>query len=139
MPSHHNNIRSRGFTLVECLIGVTVASLLAATTAQSYQDYLQRSHRANARTTLLQTARWMESVATATGAYPTVRADNRTVTMPGARYSLSATSADGKTYTLVATPLSAQTTDGCGSLVIDHADQRGVRHARVSAAECWPR
>ncbi|KQP14359.1 type IV pilin protein [Pseudorhodoferax sp. Leaf267] len=136
---HRATTAQRGYSLVGCLVTATTASLVAATAIPVYDDYIRRSHRAHARVALAQAARWMESVATATGAYPTANTRVQSVALPGDRYTLSASSANGQTYTLFATPTAAQAADGCGTLVMAPAGQRSVRHARLSVQECWPR
>lgn len=59
-----------GFTLIELMITVAVVAILAAVAMPSYTEHIMRSHRSNARTTLLGAAQWMERAATVRGSYP---------------------------------------------------------------------
>lgn len=137
--THRCTSPQRGYSLVDCMLTAMTVSLVAAVAFPAYDDYIRRTHRANARVALAQAARWLEGVATATGSYPPVNARVRSIPLPGERYTLSASSPDGITYTLVATPTQAQQSDGCGTLVMVQTGRRSVRGARLSAEECWPR
>lgn len=151
--------RIRGFTVIELLIGVAIAAILASIAIPTYIDSVRRSHRSQARVTLIQAAHWMERAATATGVYP--KADqlpSGILTTPGSktssstlsgdsvtvvndRYIVTALSLQGRAFTLTATPLagSAQAVDKCGSLALDQAGRRTVVGSTKSAEECWTR
>ena len=132
----------RGFTLIELVITVAIVAILAAVAMPSYTEYIKRSHRSNARTTLVGAAQWMERVATAIGSYPPAASVTAGVmTVEGSRYTVTPTSAGGQTFTFTATPVAgtAQTTDKCGSLIIDQAGRKTVSGASLTAEECWSR
>lgn len=131
----------RGFTLIELMITVVVVAILAAVAMPSYTEYIKRSHRSNARTTLVGAAQWMERAATAIGSYPlTGSVTAGILSVEGNRYSVTATVAlSGQTFTFTATPLGTQATDKCGSLIIDQAGRKTVTGASLTAEECWSR
>lgn len=137
--------RQIGFTLIELMIVVAVVAILAAIALPSYNEYVQRSHRANARGALLQASQWMERAATAQGVYP-ASVPAGIMAVEGGRYTVAADSTTGATFTFTATPTAAQAADRCGGFIINHAGTRTqTSTASVTAAnlltvnECWNR
>lgn len=61
--------RHRGFTLIEAMIVVAVAGVIAMIAIPSYQDYVVRSKRAAARQVLQEAAQYLERNYTAAGCY----------------------------------------------------------------------
>ena len=73
---HLSGRPSQGFTLIEAMIVVAIVAILAAIALPSYQEYVRRGHRAEARAGLQQAATWMERAATATPSFTgTTRAE----------------------------------------------------------------
>ncbi len=158
-PCSQRRCASDGFTLIECLIALAIAAILAALALPYYQEHVRRSHRADARSTLLRAAHWLERAAVATGSYPDAArmpaalltlqgsaggaplASPGHLTVPGMRYTLTARSEDGQAFELIASPAagSAQAPDRCGMLVLDQTGHRSVRGATASAQDCWER
>ena len=142
------------FTLIEVMIVVAVIGILTAIALPSYNEYIRRGHRADARTNLLQVAQWMERAATANGTYPfasnaarpgdataianTLSAANNRLS----RYDLTMVS-DANTFTITAQPRAntAQVGDKCGSLTLSGAGVRGASPLTGGATveECWRR
>ena len=58
MPKTH-----RGFTLIEVMIVVAIVGILSAIALPSYNEYIRRGHRAEARAGLLQADEMLESMA----------------------------------------------------------------------------
>lgn len=134
----------RGFTLIEMLIAVALVGILAAVALPSYDEYVRRGHRAEARAALLQAAQWMERAATATGAYPTIDAFNATAltTVASGRYTIAVD--PGRTdssYSLTATAKNAQTGDRCGAFTLGHNGLRGANGKKANEtgyeSNCW--
>ena len=137
-----------GFTLIEVMIVVAVIAILAAIALPSYQEYIRRGNRAEARAALLQAAQWLERVATSTGTY--LATDNvanfpaELKVVPSKSYviSLGGTNDAGSAFTLSATPQGGQAADKCGTLTLNQAGQRNVSVTGASEdlkAECWGR
>ena len=142
-----------GFSLIEVMAVVTVIGIVAALALPSFQEYVRRGHRAEARAGLLQAAQWMERVATANGVYPALIPKTGVdatplpvslTTVPGKRYAVSLKTATDSAYTLVAVPLGAQADDKCGTFTLNQASVRGITFAAAAGsvdqiADCWNR
>lgn len=139
MPNRH-----QGFTLIEVMIVVAVVAILTAVALPSYNEYIRRGHRADARAGLLQAQQWLERAATATGTYPTALPGNLTWAADTTkRYTITLNPATTSTFTITAAPRAgtAQAGDRCGSLSLTHT---GVRNASplsggATVDECWRR
>ena len=141
--------KARGFTMIELMIVVAVIGILVAIAVPSYQSYVMRAQRANAKSALLQAAQWMERAATAQGKYPT--GTTATVLTPlglntveGNRYRVQLSNSTDTTYTLTARRDNpgANANDKCGDFTIDQAGVRGLTGTpapTLSVTECWGR
>lgn len=141
-----HNHAPRGFTLIEMMITVAIVGILSAVAIPSYQEYIRRGARSEARAGLLQAAQWMERAATVTGVYPTTASNGAGFfpaglgSVPSNRYAITLAST-ATTFTLTATPQGAQANDRCGAFTLAH---NGVRAntsttSGMSSAECWNR
>ncbi|MEJ8822364.1 type IV pilin protein [Variovorax humicola] len=138
-----------GFTLIEVMFVVAVIGVLAAISLPTYQQYIRRGNRAEARTGLLQAAHWLERVATARGSYlKTSEVDTsfpaalRNVPSRTYALSLEGTDESGAGYTLKAIPQNGQAGDECGEFTLTQTGVRALSSPSAAAeltAECWNR
>jgi len=139
------HIKHKGFTLIEVMIVVAVIGILTAIAMPSYNEYIRRGHRADARAGLLQATQWLERASTATGTYPTTLPANLTwATDTKKRYAIAIGGpATTSSFTLTATPKTgtAQAGDRCGNLTLTHTGVRGANGKIQSDtgfdATCW--
>lgn len=151
----------KGFTLIEVMIVVAVIGILTAVALPSYNEYIRKGHRADARAGLLQAQQWLERASTATGNYPATLPANLTWTGDTSRrYTIcfagdnnctgaatnvtSANTAANPTaaFGLVATrKAGAQATDRCGDFTVTNTGLRGANNLSSGATvdECWRR
>ena len=135
---------SKGFTLIELLVAIMIVGILSAVAVSSYQDYIQRAQRADAKTVLLEVAGWMERNYTATGSYivaipAELAVSPKTATAETARYSItfSAGEPTATSFIIQAAPANGWADAACGTLTLNN---QGVQTAGTgTVADCWQR
>ncbi|MFT7186556.1 MAG: type IV pilus assembly protein PilE [Pseudohongiellaceae bacterium] len=122
--------RNKGFTLIELMITVAIVGILASIAYPAYTEQVKSSRRADVKSVLISFAQAIERQYTKDGTYAGVDGDKTnditTKTDPSATifakeapldgaskyYDLDVMIANSTSYTLRATPKSAQTGDG---------------------------
>jgi type IV pilus assembly protein PilE len=149
--------RQPGFTLIELVIAMVIASILAAIAIPSYTSYIMRSRRTEAKSALLNMASLEERYFSTNNTYSTTPSDlgyATTATVPfpvgSGYYNITALSvipatppANGTSagtpaiYTITAAPVptNSQANDsGCTSFTITSG---GVQSSTGSSTTCW--
>jgi type IV pilus assembly protein PilE len=126
-----------GFTLIEMLITVAIIAILAAIALPSYQRYVVRTARTEARSALTEIAARQERYRYSNPGYASTLAQlsfTNPITENG-RYTISL-AGGGATYTVTATPVSgtSQSADTCAALSVTHA---GVKASGNGDPGCW--
>jgi type IV pilus assembly protein PilE len=133
-----------GLTLIELMIVVAVVAALGMIAVPSYQSYVTKARRADARGALTNAAQMLERFATeraATG-YAGATLGSGGVyrnTSENGHYTLSfAAPPTTSAYTLRAVPTvgGSQVNDPCGTFTLTQTGKRGVTGS-LSSAQCW--
>ncbi|GLQ89391.1 type IV pilin protein [Dyella flagellata] len=137
--------RLRGFSLVELLAVMAIASILAAMATQSYSRYVLRSHRADAHQALMAIAHAQERWYATYNRYATdlgkLGMADQAISEHG-YYALTSRVLDsaGQGFVAMAMPIGRQFGDACGKLSIDNAGRKLPDQADVKAnvnGSCW--
>ena len=131
--------RSAGFTLIELMIVIAIIGILASIAYPSYTAYVERGRRSDGQSVLLDLSHRMDQYFSENKSY-----EGATLTQLGVKeispegyYTLSIGNLAGNTFTVNATPIGAQSSDSCGTLMINQLGQRGFTGASGSLADCW--
>jgi type IV pilus assembly protein PilE len=150
--------RQQGFTLIELVIAMVIASILAAIAIPSYTSYIMKSRRTEAKSTLLNIASLEERYYSTNNTYTTAPGflgfaaaatvpflvgsgyyNITALTVTPAVAPVNSTSAGTPaTYTITATPVATSTQardSGCTSFTITSG---GVQTSTGSSTTCWP-
>jgi type IV pilus assembly protein PilE len=150
--------RTAGFTLIELMVVVVIATLLLSIAIPSYMAQMRESRRTDARTALLDLAGREESYNSTMNAYTDVPSKLGysgalfPVTIGSGYYQISACKADagaipacdpnanppaGPSYYLTAAPVGAQANDTqCGTLAVDSLGNK-FASGTASIQQCW--
>ena len=135
-------LKSRGMTLIELVIVISIIGLLAAIAVPSYRQYVLRANRAEAKSAMLNIAAAQEKFYLQNNTYATDA--QLSTAAPGGLgipattdkgyYTLSiANGADAAGFSATATATGSQAADSrCATFTIDQA---GTRSA--TSVDCW--
>jgi len=153
-PDHARSDRAQqGVTLIELMIVLLIAGLLASISVPSYRQYILRSHRVEAQTVLMNLAAAQERHYLVCNTYTdsidgpsdtaceigrglgfgNFDADVDGLQTENSWYTITIDDADAETFTATATAIGGQAGDvDCTTLSIDAAGRREAK-----SDECW--
>ena len=126
-----------GFTLIELMIVVAIAGILAAIASSYYGDSVTASRRTDGRATLLSTAASLEKCKAIYGTYNNINCGiSSSIISPDKFYSISVKFSADPPFLLTATPQNSQTNDtDCTSITLNSMGEQSGDGADVDS--CW--
>jgi type IV pilus assembly protein PilE len=128
--------RMNGFTLIELMVVLVIAGVLAAIAIPNYSEYILRSNRSSAQAFISDVSSRQSQFFLDRRTYATTLAALNLVTPAdvAARYTVAIAVNAGPppTFTVTATPAGVQLGDRCGVLGVNQA---GVKTADTT--RCW--
>lgn len=130
--------KTRGFTLIELMIVITILAILVTVGYPSYMEHVKKSRRAEGMGQLLELANRMERSYSDQGTYPTSISEVYGATTDGGFYTLSIVSANNVSFTVSAAPtsLGRQDTDKCATFTLTSLGQKSVTDNTLNS-HCW--
>ena len=139
--------RSRGFTLIELMIGVSVAGILSSIALPSFEGALQRSRRADVLVSMMQIQMAQERYRNNATSYGSLADIGVPATSPAKHYTLQAGAVGADAYDALATASGAQTRDSAcrymklnatgGNLTYASGPDASVANAADANRACW--
>lgn len=131
--------RSKGFTLIELMVVVAIIGIVAAIAAPSYDAYLRKSKRADAKVVLNTIADRQERLYLQANTYAdNLAALNVSATSDEGYYSLRIDAGDASGFKATATAIAGQLSDTqCKSLSIDSIGAKTSNGGVDDANNCW--
>ena len=136
------SIRSEGFTLVELMVTIGVLAIILAIAVPSYQSIVQKSRRADAKTTLMGEAQRLERCFTDNDTYVGCNSYSPAIPSFKGYYDISGdqNTITPTTYTLTATAKYEQVNDTkCRTFTLNHlgAKTAADSNGNDTTTECW--
>lgn len=138
--------KQAGFTLIELMIVVAIAAILAAVAYPSYMQYVLKAGRSDAKVALHQMAQAQETYFLRNRQYATALTtlgySSASVPSPEGKYIITLDSASATTFTLQAKPKtgdSQEKDDDCQTFTLDHVGRKAAFNTsnNNTTDTCW--
>ena len=134
--------RTPGFTLIELMIALAVAAILASVAYPSYLSQVAKGRRADGKQALVELAQRLERLYTERGTYAGATLGGTgglyPAVSPGGFYALAFSSQNADGFVIAATPRGKQVGDACSTLGYNQLGDRTVgTGATLTVAQCW--
>lgn len=113
----------RGFTLIELMMVIAILAIIMAVAIPAYNSQVEKTRRADATASLLNTAQQLERCFTRNNTYAGCL-DSEEFDSPDGFYGIDV-DADATSYDLTATAQGVQADDDCSPFTLDHLGNRG--------------
>jgi len=136
LPAAHSGLSppaSPGFTLIETMMVLAILSIIIAFAYPNYIDQLRKSRRADAVSSLMNSAQLLERCFTHFNSYSADGCPDPTGASADGYYDITIVRT-ATTYTLTATPNGDQVSDPCGALTLDYL---GNKTPTADSDRCW--
>ncbi|RAR58766.1 type IV pilus assembly protein PilE [Paraburkholderia unamae] len=138
------NYRHRAFTLLELVVALAVAAVVAAFALPSWHAQIARGHRVDAVAALYRAAQFVDTQSASTGTLPAGFDQSPSTGAPVYRLRLMPADDSNGGYAIAAEPVETgpMRDDACGAYVLDATGVRRNQGVGGSAAEavvqtCW--
>ncbi len=133
-----NNSRITGFTLIELMIVVAIMGIIASIAYPSYNEYVLRAKRGDAKTALLSVQLAQEKWRANHVTYGSLANIGIASTSPDSHYAIAIPEAapppDDTSYLVTATPAPPHSDSSCGTFAVN---QDGKFHTDYADSDCW--
>lgn len=136
-------LRRRGFTLLELVVALAIAAIIAAFALPGYHAQIARAHRTDAIAAIYRAAQFIDSAAPDVGALPAGLDQSPQSGTPVYRLSVSRGSEADGGYAIDASPVESgpMRDDPCGVFRLDATGTRTnlpmADTAAPTSGECW--
>jgi type IV pilus assembly protein PilE len=129
----HTKTGYAGFSLIELMVAIAVLAVIVAIALPSYNNYVLRSARAEAKTALSNLASIQEQFFLNSKSYTNIGTLGFPTSTENDKYTISIPTLTATTYTLRAVPQGGQAADtDCAQFELDHLGNK-----TATSNECW--
>ncbi len=126
-----------GFTLIELMITIAILAIIVAIALPAYNEQVRKARRAEAVSTIMSAAQYLERCFTQTNSYVGCTAPEGATQDGYYEITVPEGTLDANSFVIVATPQNAQANDPCGTYTLNNLGQKGNTDTGTGAARCW--